>query len=89
MILNPDLEVDPGKSAQDLEKGEDVLLASEELEVGLLVDISPGLAPAKHLVIAGDTVGAGLGVDGEDAVPVHLPQLVGNRLGLSTGQIMF
>ena len=86
---SPDLEVDAGKSSEDLEEGEDVLLAGEELEVGLLVDVAAGLAPAEHLVITRDAVSAGLGVDGEDTVPVHFPQLVGNSLGLPAVQITF
>ena len=78
------LEVDSGKPAEDLEEGEDVLLAGEELQVGLLVDVTSRLAPAKHAVVAGHTVGAGLGVDGEDPLEVDGLQVLRDDLSLAT-----
>ena len=40
-----DLEVNAGKASKDLEEGEHVLLAGEELEVGLLVHVPVLSAP--------------------------------------------
>ena len=76
------LKVDPRKPSQNLEQGQHILLAGEELEVGLLVDVPSLLAPAQHLVTAGHAVSTRLGVNCQDPVHVDSLQLLGDDLCL-------
>lgn len=78
------LEGDEGELRGQLDQLLEVCARGEELEVGLLVDIAVGRAPADRGVVALGAVHARLAVDGEKAVAVELGKalLEGNRLRL-------
>lgn len=51
-----DVVVDAREEWQDIEKGVNVFLTREELEVGLLVHVAPWHAPPNHGVLAAGSV---------------------------------